>query len=212
MAPTGILIARFVAIVLLALPRRDNGNGPVWHKHFKDENVTGDLLIIRARSRLWRRDHRAVLSSYHSGCFCSASGKWKILAPPPAIVHSASTSRVLLGAQSSQSRSLSTANQLPPGLGAVASSCFRMASLRIRPFCQVPQMCANLQRCSSAAKRATRATGVSNDVPGLGLRTGQCSSTWRTGDRQEHNVDGSVMAVWRSEVEAGTFMAAVMRW
>lgn len=33
MAPTGILIARFVAIVLLALPRRDNGNGPVWHKH-----------------------------------------------------------------------------------------------------------------------------------------------------------------------------------
>lgn len=188
--------------------------------------------IIRARSRLWRRDHRAVLFILSQRllllCEREVENPWCVTqrapyigaaastgldsAPPPAIVHSASTSRVLLGAQSSQSRSLSTANQLPPGLGAVASSCFRMASLRIRPFCQVPQMCANLQRCSSAAKRATRATGVSNDVPGLGLRTGQCSSTWRTGDRQEHNVDGSVMAVWRSEVEAGAFMAAVMRW
>lgn len=48
--------------------------------------------------------------------------------------------------------------------------------------------------------------GGFNEVPGLGLQTGQCSSTWRTGDRQEHNVDGSVMAVWRSEVEVGAFM------
>ncbi|UKZ66621.1 uncharacterized protein TrAtP1_007793 [Trichoderma atroviride] len=64
----------------------------------------------------------------------------------------------------------------------------------------------------------TRATGLCNEVPGRGSQIGQCSSTWRTGDRQEHNVDGSAMDYGCMEERVGevegasTGWAAVMPW